>query len=294
MAGRGLRLQLFAAMAVAVPVAGVAAAVIGYHAFARELERAVEARLEMLVAETGRVLDAGIAAGLDLDRPQLLARALYSLGPDLESDETIAVVDTDGRIVASSDAAEIGELLPPPLQERLTGGVEAAPAGPVTGRLVGATTAVRGMGDAGLAAAGGLVVARPVQSLFGAPAGHVVARAAEGALDAPRQAFLAKVGLIGVAILAAGLALAGLAAAFLPWPARRAAARTEALLGELYASIGSGAGIGSDGSEPGRAPPPGLPPALAEALRRFVGTVARRESELARRTQTVDRLDEAA
>ena len=62
MSGNGIRLQLFAALVIAVLGSAFAAAVIAYHLFDRELERAVEARLQMLVAEAGRVLDAGVAS----------------------------------------------------------------------------------------------------------------------------------------------------------------------------------------------------------------------------------------
>jgi hypothetical protein len=46
----GLRLQLFGMLAVAVVAAALSAALVAYHLFDRELERALEARLRTLVA----------------------------------------------------------------------------------------------------------------------------------------------------------------------------------------------------------------------------------------------------
>jgi hypothetical protein len=261
MHGGGLRLQLFAALAIAVIAAAAMAAVVAYHVFDRELDRALEARLQMLVAETGRVMDAGIAAGLELDRPQLQERAIRNLRANLAADEVIAVVDSAGRIVASSNPAEIGELVP-------------------TQTL--ATPALGAAGDGGERT----VAVRPIQSLFGAPAGFVTAKLGPAALDQPRRAFIAKVSLTTAAITLAGLLVAALAAAWLPWRARGVARGLEKHMAALYAGIGT--------SEPSPASPGGLPPEMGEALDRFTRAVEAREHELQAHADAVDLLDEAA
>jgi hypothetical protein len=267
MAGGGLRLQLFAALAIAVVAAALTTAATAYHVFDRELERALEARLQMLVAETGRVMDAGIAAGLDLDRPQLQERAIRNLRPNLAADEVIAVTGPDGRIVVSSNPAEIGEQLP------LDGLLQ--PAGEAAAASLAATD---GQPRA--------IVVRPIQSFFGAPAGYVVARLTPGAIDQPRRAFIAKVSLTTAAVVLAGLLVAGLAAAWLPWRARRVALAIERHLAGLYARIGT--------SRPPPALPSRLPAGMRDMVERFSRSVEAREDELRRRAAAVDQLDEAA
>jgi hypothetical protein len=254
-------LQLFATLAIAVIAAAVTAAIIAFHVFDRELERAHLARLEMLVAETGRVMDAGITAGLDLDRPQLQGRAIRHLRGNLAGHELIAVVDATGRIVASSSPAEIGELI---TLDTLGSPVAATP------NEAGERT----------------VVVRPIQSLFGAPAGWVTARLGASALDEPRRAFIAKLSLATAAVALAGLVVAGLAAAFLPWRARHVARGIERHMAALYAGIGKAR---SRPAIPGRLPAP-----MARALERFSLAVETRQHELRSRADAVDVLDEAA
>jgi hypothetical protein len=258
--GGGFRLQLFATLAIAVTGAAMAAAAIAYHIFDRELGRALEARLEVLVAETGRVMDAGIAAGLELDRPQLQERALRNLRANLAVDEVIAVIDSGGRIVASSNAAEIGELVP-------------------VDSLTAAVPSVQDSGER-------TVVVRPIQSLFGGPAGYVTARLGLTALDEPRRAFIAKVSLSTAGVCLAGLLAAWLVAGWLPWRARRVALAIERHMAALYVGIGT--------SRPAPALPAVLPPQMARSLERFTRAVEAREHELRAHADAVDLLDEAA
>jgi len=259
--GGGLRLQLFATLAIAVVTTALTAAVITFHLFDRELERALEARLQMLVAEITRAMDAGIAAGLDLDRPQLQERAIRNVRANLAADETIAIVDPTGRIVTSSNPAEIGEIVP--LEDFIT---------PDTGPTAGSGERT--------------VAARPIQSLFGAPAGWVTARVGPGVLDEPRRAFIAKTSLATAGTALAGLLAAVVCAAWLPWRARRAARGIERHLASLYAGIGTGTAVPEL--------PDGLPPAMASALDRFTRAVESREHELRSHADAVDVLDEAA
>jgi hypothetical protein len=291
MAVGGIRLQLFTALAIAVLGAALAAAVIAYHVFDRELERTVEARLQMLVAEAGRVLDAGITAGLDIERPQLQERALRNLRPNLGELETVLVADAEGEVIAGSDAAAIGETLPPlvlaaaqaraaPAAALIEAGDDAATtagAGPVEMTAQLATS---------LADAERIIVVRPVQSLFGAPSGYVAARLGTAALDQPRYAFAAKLSLLTAGFAMAGLVIAAFAAFWGPWRARRQARAIEHSMRQLYDSIGA----------PGAAPLPvaDLPAGMGGAMADFSTAVLAREHELARRADAVDLLDEAA
>jgi hypothetical protein len=257
----GLRLQLFGMLAIAIIATALSAALVGYHLFDRELERALEARLRMLVAETARVMDAGIAAGLELEGPQLQERALGNLLLNLATDEVIAVVDSGGRIVASTNPAEIGELLPLQVLAPLAS-VQPAP------------TAERQL------------VIRPIQSLFGAPAGYVTARVGPRALDEARSAFVAKVSLTTAGVTFLGLLAAAAGAFWLPWQAWRVASRIERHMEALYRGIGTQA--------PPPAVPNGLPINTRRSLERFTLAVEARESELRARASAVDALDEAA
>lgn len=291
MSGGGIRLQLFTALAMAVLGAALAAAVIAYHLFDRELERAVEARLQMLVAEAGRVLDAGITAGLDIERPQLQERALRDLRPNLGVQETILVADAEGRIIAGSDAAAIGETLPP---EQLA--AAQAVAEPVAAETeAGAVTAAAGAGgptevSAPLATSVSdqerIVVVRPVQSLFGGPAGYVAARLGTAALDQPRRGFIAKLSLLTAGFAAAGIFVAALVAFWGPWRARRVVGAVERSMHHLYAGIGSAAAAPPAAAE--------LPPGMRAAMDDFASAVQARQHELASRADSVDLLDEAA
>ncbi|MEZ5861273.1 MAG: hypothetical protein R3D28_20235 [Geminicoccaceae bacterium] len=116
------------------------------------------------VVESTRVLDAGIAAGLELDRPQLLERhGLVRV--NLTAGEVIAIVD--GRGASSPAAIPPRRGCPRPLAGcwGWRGAVAALP--PTTDEQ--------------------LVITRPVQSL-GAPAGLVVACFAGRRRPAPRGA----------------------------------------------------------------------------------------------------------
>jgi hypothetical protein len=288
MRGGGIRLQLFVALAIAVLGAALAAAAIAYHLFDRELERAVEARLQMLVAEAGRVLDAGITAGLDIERPQLQERALQNLRPNLGVQETILVADAEGQIIAGSDAAAIGETLPPMVLAAARATTAPMEAGE------GAATAAGGSGPAevtapfasSLADVERIIVVRPIQSLFGAPSGYVAARLGTAALNQPRQAFAAKLSLLTAGFATGGLLVAALAAFWGPWRARRQVQAVERAMQQLYASIGA----------PGAAPSAAadLPAGMQAAMTEFSTAVLAREHELARRADAVDVLDEAA
>ncbi|MEZ5906370.1 MAG: hypothetical protein R3C69_15170 [Geminicoccaceae bacterium] len=262
----GLRLQFFAALGLGLVGAAVLSTLVAWHVFDRELERAFEARLRLLVVEATRVLDAGIAAGLELDRPQLLERAMGLVRVNLTAGEVIAIVDADGRVVASSNPAEIGE--------------DAPARWLVAGDGAGAVAALPPTTDEQL------VITRPVQSLFGAPAGLVVARLPAAVLEPPRRALIAKISLTTALVTALGLLAAAAAAIFLPWRAQRAARALGATMATLYE------GIGKDAAD--TPAPAELPPAPGDATSRFAAAVAARDRTLAQGAAAIDALDEAA
>lgn len=315
--------------------AALLAAVTAYHLFDRQLERALEARSQMLVGEAARVLDAGIAAGLEIDQAQLQERALRHVRANLESGEVIAVVDAAGRIVASTNPAEIGErveerqlvalirraagtaperraaiprsaasmgpsapesmlaelpptapppVVPPPVVPPPVASSSAGLDAPLRGAA--GSPPARPAEDAALLAEAGIVAVRPIQSLFGAAAGHVIARHPGALLDTARQAFIAKASLATAGITLAGLLIAALAAAWLPWRAWRVARAIEATLEALYQRFGTG--------KPVPVPPGVIPAAMRAELERFVLAVEGREHELQSRAAAVDLLDEAA
>ena len=249
-------------------------------------------RLQMLVAEAGRVLDAGITAGLDIERPQLQERALQNLRPNLGVQETILVADAEGDIIAGSDAAAIGETLPP-----LVLAAARATAAQTAARIEAgeeAATAAAGSGPAevtaplatSLADAERIIVVRPIRSLFGAPSGYVAARLGTAALDQPLQAFAAKLSLLTAGFAMAGVLIAALVAFWGPWRARRQVQGVEQAMQQLYAGIGA----------PGAVPPTAaaLPAGMRATMADFSTAVLAREHELARRADAVDLLDETA
>ncbi len=262
----GLRLQFFAALALGLTGAAVLSTLIAWHVFDRELERAFEARLRLLVVEATRVLDAGIAAGLELDRPQLLERAMGLVRVNLATGEVIAIVDADGRVLASSNPAEIGEDAP--------------------ARWLAVEYSTANGAASATAADEHLLISRPVQSLFGAPAGMVVARLPTTVLEPPRRALIAKISLTGALVTVLGLIAAAAAAFLLPWRALSAVRALGATMETLYEGIGKDPG---DTVAPSR-----LPRALGEPARRFVTAVAERDHALMQGAATVDALDEAA
>jgi hypothetical protein len=208
-----------------------------------------------------RVMDACIAAGLELEGPQLQERALGNLQFNLATDEVIAVVDSGGRIVASTNPAEIGEQLP------------------LQGLAMPATAHPGEVAERQL-------VTRAIQSLFGAPAGYVTARVGPRVLDEGRSTFIAKVSLTTAGVTLLGLLAAAAAAFWLPWRARRLALGIERHVEALYRGIGA------------QAPPPAVPDDLPinmrRSLERFTLAVEARETELRARADAVDALDEAA
>lgn len=262
----GLRLQFFAALALGLTGAAVLSTLIAWHVFDRELERAFEARLRLLVVEATRVLDAGIAAGLELDRPQLLERAMGLVRLNLAVGEVIAIVDADGRVLASSNPAEIGEDAPARWLSAEDGAANGTASATATDEQ--------------------LVISRPVQSLFGAPAGMVVARLPTTVLEPPRRALIAKISLTGALVTALGLLAAAAAAFLLRWRALRAVRALGGTMESLYE------GIGKDTD--GMVVPSELPRALGEPTRRFATAVADRDHALLLGAAAVDALDEAA
>jgi hypothetical protein len=255
-----MRGQVFVAILISVMVGIAAAGMAGYHVFERGLEAAYQARLKSIVGEGARVLDAGIRAGLAVDQPHLLQQALAgdAAAPDrLALQEIVSVVDPRGRIVASTNGAEIGEMAP----------AAWTAVGPVPGhpRL--------------------LLASHEIKSLFGTSEGMIVARLPAEVTAARATAFLFQL-LIAGTLIGAGTAL--LAAALLwlvPWPALRRAEALRDMMDALYDRVG-GSGA-PDAHRP-------LPRQIEQSALRFRGTTIDLYGRLQREREELSRLDEAA
>lgn len=257
-----MRGQIFAAILISVVVGIAAAGLAGYHVFERGLEAAYQARLKSIVGEAGRVLDAGIRAGLAVDQPHLLQEALAGeAAPDrLAVPEIVSVVDTKGRILASTNGAEIGE---------------AAPA---------AWTAV-GPGPVRDAGPPLLLASHEIQSLFGTAEGMIVARIPAEVMAARTTAFLLQLLVAGTLIAAATALLAAALLWLIPWPALRRAEALRDMMDALYDQVGGS----------GALPAPGpLPKQVERSALRFreatIGLYTRLQGE----REELSRLDEAA
>ncbi len=257
-----MRGQIFAAILISVVVGVVAAGIAGYHVFERGLEAAYEARLKSIVGEAGRVLDAGIRAGLAIDQPHLLQEALAgdATAERLTLPEIVSVVDTRGRIIASTNGAEIGEAAPASWTAVSSGAA----------RDVGPPL---------------LLATHEIQSLFGTAEGMIVARIPVEVMAARTTAFLFQL-LVASTLIGAGIAL--LAAALLwlvPWPALRRAEALRDMMDALYDRVG---GSGTD------SPPRPLPKQIERSALRFGATTMDLYDRLQREREELSRLDEAA
>ncbi|MEM7442338.1 MAG: hypothetical protein AAF414_03290 [Pseudomonadota bacterium] len=241
-------------------IGAAAAGVASYHVFERGLRDAFNAQLELTVDEVKRVIDAGVRAGLTWDQPHLLLRALDTgatadtIGPR----EIISIVGEQGLIIASTNAAEIGEA--PPSFWTVTDETEGTD--PET-----------------------ILVGKPVISLFGTVEGLVVARVPTAIMNTPSEAFLFRV-LIAITFGTLAVALVAAFALWLvPWATPR---RTEALrdmMNDLYDRIG-----GSDIGEKQRE----LPKPIAATAIDFQETTLGLSNRLKQETDELNRLDEAA
>jgi len=257
-----MRGQIFAAILISVVVGIAAAGMAGYHVFERGLEAAYQARLKSIVGEAGRVLDAGIRAGLAIDQPHLLQEALAgdAAADRLALPEIVSVVDTRGRIVASTNGAEIGEVAPTTWT--------AVGAGPA--RHVGPPL---------------LLASHEIQSLFGTAEGMIVARIPAEVMAARTTAFLLQLLVAGTLIAAATALLAAALLWLIPWPALRRAEALRDMMDALYDQVGGA------GAQPAPGP---LPKQVERSALRFreatIGLYTRLQGE----REELSRLDEAA
>lgn len=265
MSGAGIRFQIFVALAISIVVGALVAGITGYHVFQRGLVSAFEARLQLLVDEVGRVLDAGMMAGLGIDHPQLLRRALASSSAAREGlfdAEIVAVLDDQGRIVASTSSAEVGERTPRAWLD-------------VAGKE----------GDRVLELANLILVAKPIETLFSTTEGVVVARLPVAVLTPRAEALLFRFAIVGTAIVVALIVVAAAVVWLIPWPAVRRLETLQGAMTSLYQEVGDMPG----------APPAGPLPRRLEALfPAFREQVLDLRARLHDEEAALNRLDEAA
>ncbi len=265
--GPGLR-GLLLAIAVAGLLVGTVAAVLGsLAAFERTLMTTVQSRLSEVATEVARNIENGLQAGVVLEQQRRLLAVLAderTQAPDLSA---IRVNDERGRILFSTNEAEIGEAAPLAAAEMPNGDAPAQ-----WFRADGARISL------GLRLTG----------LFGEPLGSVTVTLPADTVDDQRARYAISLALGAVAIVAAGALLAALLLALLPLPG---AARLEGLrrrLDTLYERAGLAR------PQPSAAPDPAQPAALPDSLARFEAWLDRRVGSLGEREAEVRRLDETA
>jgi len=257
----GIRGHIFVAIVISVVIGIAAAGVAGYHVFERGLEAAYQARLRSLVDEAGRVLDAGIRAGLAIDQPHLMQKALAGetsadpIGPT----EVVSIVDTRGIIIASTNSAEVGEAAP-------AAWLRTEPPHAAHGPAL-------------------LIASHEVLSLFGTLEATIVARVPGEVMSARTTTFLFQL-LVAVTLTSGGtIVLALLLVWLIPWPAVRRAEALRAMMDGLYDQAGGSTSAG---------PPGPLPRQIEGPALRFRTTVLELYGHLLHEREEVSRLDEAA
>jgi len=264
--GAGIRVQLFIALAISIVVGAVTAGVAGYHVFQRGVVSAFEARLGLVVDEVARVLDAGIMAGLGIEDPQLLRRALASSSAAREGlfdAEILAVLDGQGRTVSSTISAEIGEQAP----------------------AAWMAVASDSGGDDSFEAADSIVVTRRIASLFNTTEGVVVARLPMSVVVPRQEALLYRLAILGTGVVVVLIALAAALVWLVPWPVTRQLEALQETMAGLYEDVGD---------SPGHPSKEHLPRALAAVFPPFRDDVLRLKTRLHEEAGALNRLDEAA
>lgn len=256
----GLRGQIFVAILISTIVGAITAGIASYHVFERGLDAAFEARLQLIVDEAERVIDTGIRAGLTIDQPHLLQRAVAA-GTSAEGAvdvEIISVVDSLGRIIASTNSAEIGELAPE----------------------YWAANGQRARSDASE-----ILATQQIDSLFGTSEGLIVARLPLSVMEVPSEAFLFRVSLTTTAAAIAVIVFAVLVVWLVPWPFQHRAENLREMMDDLYQQIG--------GSEPNEQSQP-LPDLIETTASIFHDKTIEISDRLRRENDELTRLDEVA
>lgn len=265
----GLRRQIFAVLAISIVAGALLAGAVSYHLFDRGLIGAFEARLQLQVTQVQRHLLAGMNAGLTVDQPQLLRRALSVVLDDegLAAHDIVAITDPTGHILASTIGAEISDRLPPAWLEYQSAAED---------RLA-------------LDDGQWLIYSEAVRSPFGTTEGYLVARLPISAAVPQRQAFLYRLGITVSAAGAVAIALVAALVWLVRWPTVR---RVEALrdqLDELYREVGG------ELEEPSaEGPRRALPRPIAATFESYRATVRSLNRRLHREREELNRLDEAA
>ncbi|ANC91193.1 hypothetical protein A6A40_04340 [Azospirillum humicireducens] len=257
----GARLAAF--MAVAVFVSALSAVVIWTREQARRLDEAVTSQVGFVLSEAKASLETQLNLGLALgDLPQvdgLLARARVAL-PGIQS---VTVLDESGTVLFSTNAVEVGELLPIRTSTDHNGGVS------------GFWSEERG--DERVYGVG-------LATSFDTVAGTLLVRMPAGAMDEPMRHYALTLS-IGAVLIALPLALIGWLAAL------KLAAGPRRSLSDLAASL---EGLGEAGRIRAELPAQTSPQTLGLPAAAFTDAVRRRLSILDEAEREVARLDELA
>lgn len=272
--GLGLRGVVLAVVLGGLALGSAAMAVSSVAAFERTLMTTVDSRLSEVATAVARHVENGLQAGVALEQQRRLLAVMAderSQSPDLS---TIRVVDERGRVLFSTNEAEIGEPVAPadaPVHS-LTRLVEGEPV----------QAAWRRVGEAEI------TFGLPLIGLFGETLGSVTVALPKAEVEDQRERFALSLALAATAITAAGGLLAGLLLALLPLPATTRLHRLRRRLDALYLAASQAQ------PWPPRPAAEAEPPALAEALDPFENWLTPRLARLAEREAEVRRLDETA
>jgi len=256
----GLRGQVFAAILISAIVGAITAGIASFHVFERGLHGAFEARLQLIVDEAERVIDAGVRAGLNIEQPHLLQRAVAA-GTAAErgaSTEVISIVDSRGSIIASTNGAEIGEQAPATWTHDFNGSN---------------------------ANSSEILAVQQIDSLFGTREGMIVARLPTSVMDVPSDAFLFRVLVATTAAALGVIILAALLIWLVPWPVQRRVEALRHMMDGLYDQVGGSETVADE--QP-------LPKAITATAASFRDKTLELSDRLQRENDELTRLDEVA
>lgn len=264
----GARLAAF--MAVAVFVSALSAVVMWTREQARRLDEAVTSQVGFVLSEAKASLETQLNLGLALgDLPQvdgLLARARVAL-PGIQS---VTVLDETGTVLFSTNAVEVGELLPIRTSVEANGGV-----GGGVGGVSGFWSEERG--DERVYGVG-------LATSFDTVAGSLLVRIPSGAMDEPMRHYALTLS-IGAVLIVLPLALLGWLAGL------RLAAGSRRSLSDLAATL---EGLGEAGRIRTELPAQSPHRTLGLPAVAFTDAVRRRLTILDEAEREVARLDELA
>ncbi|SMF81250.1 hypothetical protein SAMN06265365_14024 [Tistlia consotensis] len=275
--GIGLRGLVLAVVVGALAIGSSALALAALTAFQQTLLTTVDSRLAEIATSIAGNVENGLQAGVVLPQQRRLLAVMADERAQAPEISTIRLADDRGRVLFSTNEAEIGENAPP--ADRAAGPGVARPDLPVEKdrpapwRRVGKTAIVFG---------------QPLTGLFGEPLGTITVELPKAAFETQRQRFMLSLALAAAAITVIGGLVAALALALVPLPATRRLVALRRRFEALYTAAG----------EP-RPVLPALPRngaaiALAGRLTRFETRFSHQLERLAEREAEVRRLDETA